>query len=193
MQRRDALKRITWMSGGVLSAPIVSGILQGCQADTDPDWIPQALTEDQATLVAEICETIIPKTDTPGAKDAFVHRYIDIMLQDLFEEEDKNRFMAELDEFAQAAKEKYGKAFEKLEEAQKIEMLQTYESAAQTETVAQRGSEPETPFFTAIKQLTLAGYFTSEVGCKENLVYVKIPGKFEACQPLEPGQKAYAI
>jgi len=188
MQRREALKRITWISGGALSAPIAAGILQGCQADSSSDWMPSVLTEDQVSLVAEICETIIPATDTPGAKDALVHRYVDIMLKDIFEEKDKNRFLTKLDEFAQDAQTQYGKSFVKCESEQRIEHLKSYEKAARNNT-----NPVDTPFFTTMKQLTLSGFFTSEVGATQVLRYVAVPGRYEGCVPLEEGQNAWAV
>ncbi len=188
MQRREALKRITWISGGALSAPIAAGILQGCQADSSSDWMPSVLTEDQLSLVAEITETIIPATDTPGAKDALVHRYVDIMLKDIFAEEDKNRFLAELDQFAQDAQTQYGKSFVNCEPSKRAEHLKSYGESARNIT-----NPTDIPFFTTIKQLTLSGFFTSEVGATQVLRYVAIPGKYEGCIPLEEGQKAWAV
>ncbi len=188
MQRREALKRITWISGGALSAPIVTGILQGCQTDSSTDWLPSVLSEDQVSIVAEISETIIPATDTPGAKDALVHRYVDIMLKDIFKDEDRNYFLTSLDQFESDAQDKYGKSFTKCESSQRIEHLKSYESAAKAQ-----GSADNTPFYSTIKQLTLAGFFTSEVGATQVLAYVKVPGRYEGCVPLEEDQKAWAV
>jgi hypothetical protein len=41
-------------------------------------------------------------------------------------------------------------------------------------------------------ELTCLGYYTSEIGATKALKYVHIPGKYEACIPLQPGQKAWA-
>ena len=53
--------------------------------------------------------------------------------------------------------------------------------------------QPPVPFFDIMKSLTLFGYFTSEVGCKEALEYVPIPGRYDGCIEIKEGQKAYAL
>jgi gluconate 2-dehydrogenase gamma chain len=84
MDRREALKRTAWLMGGVVSAPAIVGILKGCTAKPTIDWKPVFLTEDQAALVTQVADVIIPKTDTPGAKDAGVPSFIDLMLKDVY-------------------------------------------------------------------------------------------------------------
>ena len=49
------------------------------------------------------------------------------------------------------------------------------------------------PFFQRMKELTVTGYFTSEIGATKALEYLPIPGKFEGCIPLKPNQKAWAL
>ena len=80
MDRREALKASSLILGYTLTAGTAAALLQGCKAETKSDWTPKTLSQEQADLLAEICEAILPKTDTPGAKDALCHRYIDEML-----------------------------------------------------------------------------------------------------------------
>src|SRR5438094_9885616 len=82
IDRREALRRAALLLGGVLSAPMVAGVLAGCEARRAPAaaWRPRALTPDQTELVATIAEHILPETDTPGARSVGVHRFIDAML-----------------------------------------------------------------------------------------------------------------
>jgi hypothetical protein len=44
-----------------------------------------------------------------------------------------------------------------------------------------------------MKELTLLGYFTSEVGATKALRYVPIPGRFDGCIPYKKGDKAWAL
>jgi hypothetical protein len=111
MDRREALKRTAWIMGGVVSAPAIMGILKGCTAKPVVDWKPVFLTSDQAVLVSEVAEIIIPKTDTPGAKEANVPYFIDQMLKDVYSTEDQDRFTKGLQEFDDAAKKEYGDPF----------------------------------------------------------------------------------
>jgi hypothetical protein len=55
--------------GGIVSAPTIVGILQGCSTKPNLDWKPTFFNEDQAYVISEIAEIYIPKTDTPGAKE----------------------------------------------------------------------------------------------------------------------------
>ena len=68
------------------------------------------------------------------------------------------------------------------------------ENAPKTEsqqaTVA--STEPPNRYFRMMKELSLLGYFTSEIGCTQAQVYEESPGKYEPCIPYKPGQKAYA-
>ena len=68
------------------------------------------------------------------------------------------------------------------------------ENAPKTEsqqaTVA--STEPPNRYFRMMKELSLLGYFTSEIGCNQAQVYEESPGKWEPCIPYKPGQKAYA-
>lgn len=68
------------------------------------------------------------------------------------------------------------------------------ENASKTESQAatQASEEPPNRYFRMMKELSLLGYFTSEIGCKQAQVYEESPGKWEPCIPYKPGQKAYA-
>lgn len=186
MDRRDAIKRTTLLLGGALSASAVTGVLQGCQPDTSLDWMPQAFSEDQARLLAEIAEIIIPATDTPGAKDAMVDRFIDLMVADVYTEEESNAFLAGLDAFNERAKSAHGSDFLQLDKDTQLAMVEAEDAAAMD-------AQGERPFFRTMKELTLLGYFTSEPGATQALEYLPIPGRLEGCTPLKEGQKAWAL
>lgn len=47
-------------------------------------------------------------------------------------------------------------------------------------------------FFRMMKELTLLGYFTSEIGCTKALRYVETPGRFDPCTAYTPGEPASA-
>jgi len=98
IDRREALRRAAMILGGVLSAPVVAGVLAGCETRRVPDraWRPRALSHDQAELVATIAEHILPETDTPGARAVGVHRFIDTMLADAYPARERRRFLAGL-------------------------------------------------------------------------------------------------
>src|SRR5204862_2348966 len=100
IDRREALRRAALLLGGALAAPTVAGVLAGCQAARVPDgaWAPRALSRAQAELVAAMAEHILPETDTPGARAAGVHRFIDAMLAESFPPSVRERILAGLAE-----------------------------------------------------------------------------------------------
>lgn len=181
MNRRDAVKQVAILVGGALSVPAVAGILQGCEADTRPDWIPEFFSIEQSDLVAEIAELIIPATDTPGAKDVLVHRLIDKLFVVHFPKAEQDHFLAGLDAINQVG----GKPFLSLDKQTQTSIL----LQAEQDEKKQTGK----PFMRMMKELTLLGYFTSEAGASQVLEYLHIPGNFEGCVPMKPGQKAWAV
>ncbi|MGO4779083.1 gluconate 2-dehydrogenase subunit 3 family protein, partial [Lysobacter sp. 2RAB21] len=81
------------------------------------EWKPLFLTQAQAALVAEVAEIMIPRTDTPGAKDVGIAAFIDKMLKDVYPKDDQARFVAGLADFETQAKREHGRAFLELEPA----------------------------------------------------------------------------
>ena len=49
-----------------------------------------------------------------------------------------------------------------------------------------------THYFRQMKELTLLGYFTSEIGCSQAMRYRETPGRFDPCVPYTPGETAWA-
>ena len=91
MNRRDALKHVGILLGGVVSAPVINAVISGCQA-SDP-WKPKILTEEQNDIVTVICDMIIPETETPGAKTLQVNRFMDLIVSDWYKDKDRDRFL----------------------------------------------------------------------------------------------------
>jgi gluconate 2-dehydrogenase gamma chain len=178
MDRREALKRTALMVGGVLSAPTIAGILNGCKAKPTIDWKPQFLTEDQGILVSQVSGIIIPKTDTPGAKEVGVPGFIDTMVKDVYSPENRDKFIKELEAFSKEAEQEYGDPFIDLsEEDQTAFVLKNHEAALKADA-------KERPFILNMKELTVAGFFTSKIGATEVLQYEAVPGAYKGCLPL---------
>lgn len=47
-------------------------------------------------------------------------------------------------------------------------------------------------YFRMMKELTMLGYFTSEIGCKQAQRYAETPGRYDPCVPYKKGDKAWA-
>src|SRR5438477_6100366 len=90
ISRRQALEQVAILLGGAISAPTVAGVLTKPTRRAwaaSPAWAPRTLSPAQLELVATVAEHIIPQTDTPGARAAGVHRFVDTLLSDHYARE----------------------------------------------------------------------------------------------------------
>jgi len=189
MDRREALRLSAVLMGGSLSAATIAGVLNGCKADSSPDWTPEFISKDQVSALSELCETIIPAGKTPGAKDAQVDRFIDAMMKDVFKKEDQTTFADGLKQLDVDAKAKYGKTFGKIKSEQRVAMVK-----AMDDEMRNRKEQPENkPFYDLVKELTITGYCTSEPGATKHLKYVAVPGEFKPCIPVSEVGGVWAI
>lgn len=211
IDRREALKRVAFLLGGTLSVPTVTSVLSGCQTRS-PSADLQTLTAHQNDLVVTISEHIIPATDTPGAKAAGVNRFIDGLLTDSFLVEDRKRFLAGLDNIDARSEDMHGAPFLETSTEQQVALLEVLDEEAFGEKTPPSDAEPappsregETeeeidaesapdgpPFFRTMKELTLVGYYTSEVGATEELRFDPVMGRYDACVPFEEIGRAWA-
>ncbi|MGB3619538.1 MAG: gluconate 2-dehydrogenase subunit 3 family protein [Catalinimonas sp.] len=183
MQRREALARVTALMGGALSAPALGYLMGGCDTKTAPAVVNGILTDAQLQTTAELAETIVPTTDTPGAKAAGVPAFIPMMLEECYPQEDRELFQRGLNTLDTRSEERFGRTFAAASAEQRAEVLRTMVEAE---------DESERTFFLLAKELTLLGYFTSEIGATQVLEYVHVPGRYEGCLPMEPDQRAWA-
>ena len=187
VQRREILRRAAWLLGGAVSAPAALAILQGCSAKdaavSGAAFKPVFLTgPSHMDMIAEIAEIIIPKTNTSGARDAGVPAFIDSVLAAVYPKDVQDRFTAGLTEFGAAAAAT-GRAFLDQEPAQRVAFVK--QSLGQ----ALEGERNPKPFILMARELTLLGFFTSEVGITENMEYVAVPTVFHGCVPLSEMKK----
>lgn len=182
MDRREALRKTALLMGAAVSATAFAGIMQGCKATPELTYVPSFFTEDQARLVSELAQTIIPKTDTPGAKEAGVPGFIDRILKECYKKEDQDKFLNGLAEFEAAAKAAHGDSFIYLSPEKQLAFVKAQNEAAVT-AVRADASQPR-PFILSAKELTLLGFFTSEPGATQVLQYEAVPGSYKGCIPL---------
>ncbi|SOD95161.1 gluconate 2-dehydrogenase subunit 3 family protein [Spirosoma fluviale] len=212
MNRRDALMRVAALAGATMSLPAMADTLEASAARRALTGKPLFFTADQDATVAELADTIIPTTKTPGAKAAKVNEVIDIILKDCYKADDQQRFLEGLARTNKLSQDAYGKAFAQLDPTQRIAIVTKLQTEAKDQlaqmnsgkaTAKVENSQADlqmpdakkryTPFFTMLKDLTLTGYFTSEIGATQALEYVAVPGRYDGCITLKPGQKAWAI
>lgn len=196
MNRRDALKQTALIMGYAISGSTVAAVLNSCKSQPELDWKPVLFTEQQAALLTEMTERILPKTDTPGAKDLKLANFIDKMVHEVFSKEDQEGFKAWMNKFGEKSNEVLGKSFLEASAEQQEELLMQYEKNTPKIMPSiwgfptnENGDEPETgkepkSYYRTLKDLTILGYFTSQEVGKNILSYDPLPGTYEGCIPL---------
>lgn len=181
--RREALRRTALLLGVAVSPSILAGFLQAQTAVAGGATKPVHLSVAQFETAGAVAERIIPKTDTPGARDVGVPAFIDLMYGAYMTAEEKRVFTAGLAEVEAASSAAAKKAFPQLDGAQQDAVLRRIAEASQGR---------EKTFFHQIRELTLLGYFTSEPVGKNVLHYDPIPGRYDGCIPLaEVGNRSW--
>lgn len=201
MNRRDALSRVALVLGGTIVGANI--FLEGCKpadkkAMTGLDFRP----EDIAYL-DEIADTILPTTaSSPGAKAAAVGTFMSVMVKDCYDERDQKIFVDGMNKLQDTCTKKYDKNFMESTPEQRHDLLveldkeqrdYTKEAAEKDKNKGDKKDDEPKHYFRLMKELTLLGYFTSEIGATKALRYVESPGKFEGCIPYKKGDKAWAI
>ena len=186
INRREVLRRATYLLGGAIT---FSGF-GGC------DMLNQVFVSDiesiasQESLIAEIADTLIPDNNgVPGAKAAGLGPFIVLMMKDCYTADVQKQFADGLVKVDEVSKSKYNKLFISLTLKEREEIFKLFKAEAQAQITTK---ESPSQFFPLIYELTCLGYYTSEIGATKALRYVHVPGRYEACIPLQPGQKAWA-
>lgn len=175
ISRREALKA-TALAGGALLLP---GLLAGCSRDANE----VASTQDDTALLEDIADTLLPTTAaSPGAKAAGVGATMALLLADCESEDVQRRVAAGLQAFRETCR-KSGGAFATLAQAERERLLRELDAAAQ--------KTGDTHWFSSVRSLALNTYFSSEIGATRATRYVAVPGRYEGCIPLKPGQPAW--
>lgn len=190
MNRREALKKMALLSGGALSLSTVAGFLGGCSAQ-EGSFTPETLTGPQNELVTIFSERIIPETDTPGAKAAGVNRYIDHMLTNWNTEEERDHFIKGLETVDNLSEKEFGNEFVYLSKQEQISVMEILEQ----EAINNPQPVPDTDlphFFSMMKEFTIVGYYTSEIGATKELNLNLIPGYYDGCIPYSEVGRAWS-
>src|SRR5437867_7150759 len=125
--------------GGAISAPTLAGALSRSTRPawaTSRQWAPRTLSPAQLELVAVIAEHIIPETDTPGARAAGVHRFVDTLLTDHYPAAERDRFLAGLGGVDARSRSRHRKPFVECAPGQRVALLAEMDE----EAYAPRGS-----------------------------------------------------
>jgi len=193
MNRRDLLKMISAATGTAMiggNAALLSGCSNGGEAPPVPEkLLKYEFTERDIQILDEAAETFIPRTDTPGAKDAEVGAFMARFVNACYTPEEQAVFLTTMPQLEQRSDAEFSRSFVDLDTEQREAVLGAFAEEARER---RRRDDPDPHFYTMLKQLTLFGFFTSELGATEVLRYIAIPGRYEGCTPYEEGDRAWA-
>jgi hypothetical protein len=207
MNRRDAIGRVALLMGGaVIGAEFfLSGCKPGGASDVDDLFKPETVA-----YLDEVADTILPDTKaSPGAKSAKVGQFIAVMIRDCYTPADQKTFIAGIDKMDDAAKKQYGSKFLDLPadkrtalfislDKEQHEYYKQLDKKVEADMALHKDDpsyeEPDQPnhYFRMMKEMTLLGYFTSEVGATKALRYIETPGHFDGDVPYKKGDRAWS-
>jgi len=202
MDRRDFLQCAAVLLGNAsLHARATSFVPdENSQQIIVSDYVPAPatlFTKQQRNVVMAAAEVIIPRTDTPGATDAGVPQFIELMVQDWLNHEERKIFLTGLNGLASCAHELHGNSFDRLSATLQLSMLEALESEVASSSWYAKGNVrrafvSDAPFICQLKELTIWGFFTSEVGVKQVLRYNPMPMNFDGYYPRKASDTAWA-
>ncbi len=211
INRRQALKNIGLSVGYIAATPTILSVLQSCTSDIKLNWVPQLLSEDEAKILDQLVDLIIPETDIPGAKSLNVPMFIDkymnevakkeeagmfkrsagLVLEELGVNEDRPVKKIKIEEY-DTLLSKYLKSTKEQQETYtreiaQIKSLKDFESLSNEVSIFS--------FLSAVRDLSIWGFKTSEEIGENVLAYAPVPGEQIGCDSLEKltGGKAWSL
>jgi hypothetical protein len=190
MQRREALRLLASAAALPLLSRDAFSLFRAVHQQLPAQPVLQTLNPHQNATVTTIAEIIIPQTNTPGAKGARVNEFIDLILTEWYDPEEKLTFLAGLGDVDIRTHDLFGKDFVDCGQKQQVEILHALDDElAEIRLEPEPGSSRKYPlekkFFFMMKELTLVGYYTSEIGFDQELHREIIPSRHAGCVPLE--------
>jgi glucoside 3-dehydrogenase (cytochrome c) hitch-hiker subunit len=186
INRREAIKRVTALLGGVVfvgSGDLLTAIEHAHARVATRKQIGTFTAQDVA-LLDEVADTILPDTKTPGAKAAHTGAFMALMVTDTYDDRQQAIFRDGMKKLNDAA-------FLTSTPAQRLTLLQQLDREQKTYMDTRPDGGPP-HYFRLMKELALFGYFTSEIGCTQAMRYRETPGRFDPCAPYTPGETTWA-
>jgi hypothetical protein len=205
VNRREILHCVAVLLGGTALVG-GRGLLAACERASHAlqEATLGEFTAEDIAFLDEIAETILPATNTPGAKAAKTGAFMALMVTDSYSATERKVFRDGMRKVDGAMQQANGVSFLQATPLQRLALLTTLDreqkrvmdsrKAAMDAREAAATIEHPAPahYFRMMKELALLGYFTSEVGCTQALRYVESPGRFDPCIPYTPGEPAWA-
>ena len=189
MNRREALMGLSAVTAHALfPAVLAEAAAAAARVDaTGVAWAPKWLPQERAAMLEALVDTILPATETPGARQAQAHVFVDLALRDCYTPAEQQLFSTGLEALVEESRRLYARPFEDCSPEERHALVAPLDAASYKPDTGARGS-----FVRILKDLTLVGFFTSRIGATQVLAYEKVPGGYRGCVELRPGQKAWA-
>jgi Gluconate 2-dehydrogenase subunit 3 len=189
VNRRDSLKGLSAVTAHALFPSVLVGAAAAA-AELDASgeaWAPRFISPERAAMLEALVDTILPATDTPGARQARVQVFVDLALRDCYTPAEQQVFVTGLEALADECRTRHGRLFEACSPEDRQALLAPLDAASYAPDTGARGS-----FIRILKDLTLLGFFTSRIGATQVLAYEAVPGGYQGCLELRPDQKSWA-
>lgn len=203
MKRRQALKNIGLGAGLFIIGPSTLSLLQSCKNEPEYDWQPAFLTASHGLALKRILDTILPKTDTPGASDLNIAQFIDSYMNEVADLDRRDRFLQSANAFSRAFIKEYDKEQHEGENEEFESIIKKYLRATpaekeeyakrNTETQDAQQQEPEMQidadagayaYLTTVREMGIWAWKNSEEVGENVLWYDPIPGQYIPCGPV---------
>jgi hypothetical protein len=183
MNRRDALKSVVLLMGGTVIGS--TALLTGCAPDSQLKEL--TFSAEDLAFLDEIGETIIPTTDTPGAKASKIGEFMQMMVKECYDADQQTTFISGLTTIRTDFKAEKSVEFMEATPEDRLAFL----NALHQKYVAS-GEEKKPEIIHMLRDLTVLGYYSSEIGATQALRFVETPGRFDPCIDYKKGDKAWA-
>ncbi|RLD27500.1 MAG: gluconate 2-dehydrogenase subunit 3 family protein [Bacteroidetes bacterium] len=192
MKRREAIKKIGLTTGIVFATPSIVSLLQSCTSDSDK-WVPQFFSEEQGTVLKNIVDVFLPKTNSPSATEVNVPEFMDTYVNEVMDIKDQDRIKVAFDKLLTLIKTNYNKNLIKITE-------ENYKDLLDNNMLIDKPAMPETEPMTIsellnnMKWMTINAYKISEMVGETVLAYDPYPATY-FCGDLNEltGGKAWSL
>jgi hypothetical protein len=197
MNRRNALRNTGLLAGATALSPALLTLFQSCRAEPRIDWQPQFFTEEEALFMSAFVDTLLPRTDTPGGLDVKADMFIDKVFAQAYDQEAQQKVRAEMAAFNAGAEQQLGAPLADLSPEDRAAVFRAAEAEGGKFNGQVWGTsvgEPENiSFYRSLKLMAIGAYLSSEEIGEQVLRYDPIPGGYDGCMPLEPGDKSWSL
>ncbi|HEV7991808.1 MAG TPA: gluconate 2-dehydrogenase subunit 3 family protein [Gemmatimonadaceae bacterium] len=187
MNRREAVARLMAITGTMAIGAEL--FITGCRAPGAKNRA-EPFTAAELALLDEIGETIIPTTDSPGARSVGIGAFMTTMATQCYDDSAYTAFRRGIGEIDRASRKRHDKSFMESTPAERTALLNELDREQRKYTAEKDGSD-RPHYFRLMKELTLLGYFSSETGCTKALRYVESPGSYDGNLAYRKGDRAF--